>query len=67
MQGLRYLRATLAQERFLDQATAKVQELERDIAIRQAELKRVQDQELGQEREQEASVAVGTRRRGWFW
>ena len=62
-QGLRFLQAKLSQERYVDEARAKVQELEREV-------------EILRKQESRGATAVAAppiagegyaKRRGWLW
>ncbi|GJE84633.1 hypothetical protein PsYK624_007090 [Phanerochaete sordida] len=61
--GLRFLQASLSHERFLDEARARVQELEREIAM-------LREQQSRGDVAQSVLQGAGeeeTKRSGWLW
>lgn len=63
MQGLRLLQSNLSQERYLDEARERVQELEAEIEV-------LRQQKLAQSQAKEDASPQSDappRKRGWFW
>ena len=65
VQGLRLLQADLSHERYLDEARARVKELEREVET----LRVAQDAKATSTVSDTAGAAasLGTKKRGWFW